>query len=70
MSGIEDFMYSVVLVIMVCLAGVGIHSMLQPDKVVISEAVCLDAGLVIYNNNKCTTKEWVDEQVLKMIKQK
>lgn len=70
MSGIEDFMYSVVVVIMVCLAGLGVYSIFRPSEINISENVCLDAGLVIYNNNKCTTKEWADEQVLKMIKLK
>ena len=70
MSGIEYFMPSVVLVIMVCLSGLGVHSILKPSEIAISEDVCLDAGLVVYNNNKCTTKEWVDGQVAKMIKQK
>ena len=65
-----DLFASILFVLLVALAGVGMHSILESDKIIISENVCLDAGLVVYNNNKCTTKEWVDEQVLKMIKQK
>ena len=65
-----DLFASILFVLLAALAGVGMHSILKSDKIIISENVCLDAGLVIYNNNKCTTKEWVDEQVLKMIKLK
>lgn len=40
------------------------------NKITISEEVCLDAGLVVYKYNKCTTEEWANEQINKLIKVK
>lgn len=57
------------ILIVIFLAAFGVASITKPD-IIISEEVCLDAGLVVYKYNKCTTEEWASEQINKLIKVK
>lgn len=60
------------ILIFAVIAGVSLSLIISypGNKITISEEVCLDAGLVVYKYNKCTTEEWASEQINKLVKVK